>query len=194
MTDATRPVTNGDVLHQRLAQMRAWRPASEKYRDLWRTWKAEAQHLIGAPPGQRVCGYCAGINRAGEHESGFLHWECWRRVVKFDAERVAGEAGDGAFTPIAHEPTSAKARLWQAVLALPEPITLAALVLAAWRADPETFGLDGCKHDHPDSAHVRNDLYGPAGLLTRGYLVRKGKVYHVTPAGRALAGGKGAGR
>jgi hypothetical protein len=181
---------NADLLRERhrLAQMRAWQPRSEKYRELWGRWKREAAHVDGAAPRYRVCGYCAGVNAGGEAASGFLHFACWERVKEFDA-------GMGPFKAILHRPDSGRAKLWQALLALPEPMTLEAIAVAAWQADPATYGLKGFEELYPCSAHARNALYGPHGFLKRGYLVRKGAVYYVTAAGRALAacGGDGKG-
>ena len=63
------------------------------------------------------------------------------------------------------------------------------LGVAAWQADPETFGLPG--HDHPDSNKVLSVLMGTRkGLVDRGLLCRVAPLmYSLTDEGRqALKG------
>lgn len=79
---------------------------------------------------------------------------------------------------VAKKPRQAKApkppaRSTQVILdaarALPQPFTLEQLVMAAWQAAPELFGLQG--YPHPDSARVRCCLYAKKGPFKRGVLV-----------------------
>ena len=64
--------------------------------------------------------------------------------------------------------------------------TAEALAVAAWRDDPEAFGLRGFRHAHPAEAKVRTLLMGTKGLPARGLLEKVGTMeYTLTRAGRA---------
>jgi len=78
-------------------------------------------------------------------------------------------------------PGSAAGIILAAAADLPEPFGLPALVMAAWRARPDRFGLDG--YDHPDSNRVNSEVVkmsGPGGTLERVGV----RTYRVTPFGR----------
>lgn len=63
-----------------------------------------------------------------------------------------------------------------------------ALVLAAWRADPAAFGLEGAEAHHPDANAVFTYVYGENGLVRRGYFKPAGRgVWALTEKGRAEA-------
>lgn len=71
----------------------------------------------------------------------------------------------------------------QAAASLPQPFTAADLVVAAWKLDPEKFGMED--HPYPCSNRVLACLMGEKGLVGRGWLERvKSKVYQLTEAGR----------
>jgi hypothetical protein len=60
-----------------------------------------------------------------------------------------------------------------------------ALVVAAWKLDPQRLGLEGLETHMADSKHVLQWLYGPLGLLTRGFMQRRAaKTYALTALGR----------
>ncbi len=75
-------------------------------------------------------------------------------------------------------PVTASARLLDAARRIPGSFTLTRLVLVAWEAYPETFGLNDCP-EHPSDAKVRMSLYGAKGLLRRGLIVSEGKRFRV---------------
>ena len=78
--------------------------------------------------------------------------------------------------------------LLKAAAGLPEPFTANDLVVAAWRAHPERFGLKGYADQHPDSNTVLAPLMGRRGLVSKGHLDHVGpKLYRLTPAGRLEA-------
>ncbi len=55
---------------------------------------------------------------------------------------------------------------------LPGSFTKEELLIAAWKADPEAFGLRGFEQQHPDSNKVAACLYGKKGLIARGLLMQ----------------------
>lgn len=62
------------------------------------------------------------------------------------------------------------------------------LVVKAWREYPETFGLKGYADSYPDSNKVLSSVMGAKGLISHGYLVKKGKkLYAVTSDGHREA-------
>lgn len=64
--------------------------------------------------------------------------------------------------------------LWlilQAIADLPEPFTLADIVLASWKAHPDRFGLAG-HPEHPDSKNISSYIYGTRGLVARKMLLK----------------------
>lgn len=69
------------------------------------------------------------------------------------------------------------------------------LVVAAWRAYPDTFGLPGYadpdgRSKYPDSNRVFAEIMGTKPVRQRGYLVKVGnKLYQLTEAGTHYAGG-----
>jgi hypothetical protein len=69
------------------------------------------------------------------------------------------------------------------------------LVVAAWRAYPDTFGLPGYadvdgRNIYPDSNRVFAEIMGTKPVRQRGYLVKVGnKLYQLTEAGTHYAGG-----
>lgn len=87
-----------------------------------------------------------------------------------------------------------KQQILAAAVGLPEPFSESALVLAAWRAAPDRFGLRGFADQYPDANRVRCEVMGGRGLVQGGYLepVSRGRgrvvTYRLTPAGRTAAG------
>lgn len=80
--------------------------------------------------------------------------------------------------------------LLTAVAKLPEPFTVEDLIVAAWQANPERWGMKG--HPHPCTNRVKVELFkrGQAGgILSRGYLeplgTPKNRTYRLTDVGRA---------
>jgi hypothetical protein len=75
------------------------------------------------------------------------------------------------------------------------PFTAEDLVVAAWRAYPDTFGLPGYadadgRSMYPDSNRVFAEIMGTKPVRERGYLVKVGnKLYQLTEAGTHYAGG-----
>lgn len=69
------------------------------------------------------------------------------------------------------------------------------LVVAAWQAYPDTFGLPGYvgadgRSIYPDSNRVFAEIMGTKPVRQRGYLVKVGnKMYQLTEAGTHYAGG-----
>jgi hypothetical protein len=67
------------------------------------------------------------------------------------------------------------------------PFPAAALILAAWRQFPETFGLRGYVDQHPDANKVLSSIMGEKGLARRGWLLKVGKKeYALTREGRRI--------
>jgi hypothetical protein len=75
------------------------------------------------------------------------------------------------------------------------PFTAEDLVVAAWRAYPDTFGLPGYagpdgRSLYPDSNRVFAEIMGTKPVRQRGFLVKVGnKLYQLTEAGIHYAGG-----
>ena len=75
------------------------------------------------------------------------------------------------------------------------PFTAEDLVVAAWRAYPDTFGLPGYadsdgRSAYPDSNRVFAEIMGTKPVRQRGYLVKVGnKLYQLTEAGADYAEG-----
>ena len=62
------------------------------------------------------------------------------------------------------------------------------LVMSAWEAYPDAFGLRGRERDHPDSNRVLASLMGQRGLAQCGLLDKMGvRLYQLSHAGRASA-------
>jgi hypothetical protein len=62
------------------------------------------------------------------------------------------------------------------------------VIVRAWKAFPESFGLSGYREAHPDSNRVLAKLMGSLGLCGRGWLEQTNtKTYKLTPAGRKMA-------
>lgn len=88
---------------------------------------------------------------------------------------------------VGHGPTN-RQRILVAAAKLEQPFHETQLVLAAWRADPERFGLKGCDEPHPDANLIRCEVMGKARLVGRGYMERVGeRTYRITESGRAEA-------
>ncbi len=74
------------------------------------------------------------------------------------------------------------------------PFTAEDLVVAAWRAYPDTFGLPGYagvdgRSIYPDSNRVFAEIMGTKPVRQRGYLIKVGnKLYQLTEAGTHYAG------
>jgi hypothetical protein len=65
------------------------------------------------------------------------------------------------------------------------PFSAEALIVAAWQANPRTFGLKGYTDQYPDSNKVLAGLMGERGLTKRGLLVKMGqKLYALTREGK----------
>jgi hypothetical protein len=65
--------------------------------------------------------------------------------------------------------------------------TAEALVVAAWKQFPRTFGLRGYADQYPDSNKVLTSIMGERGLARRGWLVKIGqKIYSMTREGRRV--------
>ena len=73
------------------------------------------------------------------------------------------------------------AAVLEAARRLPQPFSLSELVVMTWRGDQEGFSLTGFTQ-FPSEQKVRCTLWGPRGLVTRGYLVRDGKLFRVKEA------------
>lgn len=71
--------------------------------------------------------------------------------------------------------TGNKATILLAMAELGETVGRTAMIVAAWKMDPLAFGLAGAEREFPDSRTIDNALYGPVGLLTRGYLIPSGE-------------------
>ncbi len=62
------------------------------------------------------------------------------------------------------------------------------LIVRAWKAYPESFGLNGYRESFPDSNRVLSKLMGSTGLCARGWLEQVGtKTYRLTVLGRRVA-------
>jgi hypothetical protein len=203
MTTQSHPGANGDrtaaiQARHRAGVLRRWQPHSEHYREKLARWRRESEHAAGAAPRYRLCSYCGGVNKDGEAASAFLHWDCYQFILGVDAKFVEEEAARFVVNgkPVGEpEQGCGQMTVLRAMAVGDRALGISAIVLAAWRADPSAFGLAGCEEHWPCSTRVRNALFGRRGLLKRGYVVKATEgAYAVTPAGRALAGGKGAGR
>jgi hypothetical protein len=65
------------------------------------------------------------------------------------------------------------------------PFSAEALIVAAWQANPRTFGLKGYADQYPDSNKVLSGLMGERGLTKRGLLAKMGqKLYALTREGK----------
>lgn len=70
------------------------------------------------------------------------------------------------------------------------PFSAEDLVVAAWEAFPDAFGLSGYGGDHPDSNRVFVEIMGSKPIRAQGYLQKVGaKRYELTEAGRRKAEG-----
>lgn len=66
-----------------------------------------------------------------------------------------------------------------------KPFTASQIVIAAWEAYPDDFGLEGFQTDSADSNKVLSAVLGKRGLVAKGYLYRSApKQYQLTRAGR----------
>lgn len=71
-------------------------------------------------------------------------------------------------------------------MALDTPFSAEALIVAAWQANPESFGLKGYEQQHPNANTVLSHLSHQCGPVKRGWLCRTGpKRYMVTALGKA---------
>ncbi len=67
------------------------------------------------------------------------------------------------------------------------PFSAEALIVAAWRKYPRTFGLKGYADLYPDSNKVLSSIMGVKGLAGRGWLAKVGqKLYALTCDGRQV--------
>jgi hypothetical protein len=95
--------------------------------------------------------------------------------------------------PPARPAPGTQAELVLAAAATLEPgFSKAALVVAAWRAWPQLFGLKG--FHFPDANKVLSYLYGKRGLLARGLVTRQGLGFRVAAADAAPEAGRTRGR
>ncbi len=68
------------------------------------------------------------------------------------------------------------------------PVSAEALIVAAWKRHPRTFGLKGYEDHYPDSNKVLSGIMGEKGLPKRGWLAKVGqKLYALTREGRQVA-------
>ena len=68
------------------------------------------------------------------------------------------------------------------------PFTAEALTVACWKANPRTFGLKGFVELYPDANKVLSCIMGGRGLVTRGWVVKKGpKLYVLSRQGKEEA-------
>ena len=68
------------------------------------------------------------------------------------------------------------------------PFSAEALIVAAWKESPSTFGLKGFAEQHPDANRVLACIMGERGLARRGWLVKMGqKLYTLSRQGREEA-------
>lgn len=71
---------------------------------------------------------------------------------------------------------------------LPEEWSDGDLIVAAWQAYPQEFGLVGYTSSQSDAGHVRAKLQGATGLIGRGYIEQlETHRFRVTERGRAEA-------
>ena len=67
------------------------------------------------------------------------------------------------------------------------PFSAEALIVAAWKRFPKTFGLKGYQELYPDSNKILSSIMGEKGLTRRGLLVKMGqKMYSLTRDGRQV--------
>lgn len=67
------------------------------------------------------------------------------------------------------------------------PFSVQALVIAAWRAHPDTFGLKGYERQSASDNKVIVALSGSSGMVARGWLSRDGDgLIAITQAGRKV--------
>ena len=124
--------------------------------------------------------------RALVDHGGAPHCGCTPQPVKAITARAKAAAG------LAGRPARSKAELiLLATRRLEEAHgrapTVAAIVVAAWQATPEAFGLAGYATTHPDSNRVIAEL---VKMVKHGLLSRpEEKHYALTDAGLKLAGG-----
>jgi len=79
-------------------------------------------------------------------------------------------------------PSTIARDIYRVAKVLPQPFTMAQLVLACWQSNPKKFGLDGFP-EHPDTHKVFPSLCGQRGLVARGLLVKLApKLYKVSTA------------
>ncbi len=65
--------------------------------------------------------------------------------------------------------------------------TAEALIVAAWKRFPRTFGLKGFAEQYPDSNKILSALMGERGLARRGWLAKVGqKLYSLSRDGRMV--------
>lgn len=87
------------------------------------------------------------------------------------------------------DPPDNKRLLIHAAQFLRDEFTVEDLVVAAWRAYPERFGLAGYRDRFPCALSVKSKVYGNDGVVARGWLAWVGTGEHellrVTPAGLA---------
>jgi hypothetical protein len=68
------------------------------------------------------------------------------------------------------------------------PFSAEALIVAAWKESPSTFGLKGFVEQYPDANRVLACIMGERGLARRGWLVKMGqKLYTLSRQGREEA-------
>ncbi len=68
------------------------------------------------------------------------------------------------------------------------PFSAEALIVAAWKESPNTFGLKGFTEQYPDANRVLACIMGERGLARRGWLVKMGqKLYTLSRQGREEA-------
>lgn len=68
------------------------------------------------------------------------------------------------------------------------PFTAEALIVAAWKESPRTFGLKGFADDYPDANKVLACIMGERGLARRGWLLKMGqKLYQLSRQGKEEA-------
>jgi hypothetical protein len=67
------------------------------------------------------------------------------------------------------------------------PFSAEALIVAAWKRFPKTFGLKGYSDQFPDSNKILTSIMGEKGLARRGWLSKMGqKLYSLTREGRLM--------
>lgn len=79
-------------------------------------------------------------------------------------------------------------RLLRVAAHLPPPFHESDLAVAAWREEPDVWGLRRREHEHPDVNRIRTIIIGRRGLVARGWLEKVGELtYRVTRIGEAEA-------